>query len=214
MPEVKCKAVLFDLDGTLVDSCSSIENFWSRWAIKNHIDVNYVLSVIHGRNIEEALKLISPYFHNEDCIEEIKVLAIEELSHVSPVAGAVDFMKKIPVKRIAIVTSGAWKVAIASIRGAGLSVPDLVITSEDVWNDKPDPEPYLKATQLLDVQPDDCLVFEDADCGIQSAIAAGMRVIAVGSFSHRLKNRQDGMQLDNYKNILVDIEGDLMTLSW
>lgn len=214
MSELKCKAILFDLDGTLVDSGSCIEHLWSGWAAKNHIDVNYVLSVIHGRTIEETLKLISPYFHNEGCIEEIKALAVEELSNVSPLPGAVDFMKKLPEKRFAIVTSGARKVAMSSILGAGLPVPDVVITSEDVCFGKPDPEPYQKAAELLGVQPDDCLVFEDADTGVKAAIAAGMRVIRVGSYIHSLENINNDMRLDNYLNTRVVINEDIITLNW
>lgn len=214
MPEWKCKAVLFDLDGTLVDSGASIEHLWSNWAAINHIDVSYVLSIIHGRTIEETLKMISPYFHNEESIEEIKKLAIEELSHVSPLPGAVDFLKKLPRNKFAIVTSGSRKVALPSIIGAGLPTPEVIITSEDVRIGKPEPEPYLKAAKELGILPDECLVFEDADSGIQSAIAAGMRVITVGASGHKVGNGSCDILIGYYECVNVDIDGEVITLSW
>ena len=87
MIKIECKAILFDLDGALVDSGPCIEHLWACWANENHLDVNYVLSVIHGRTVSETLRLISPYFHNQKCIDEIKVLAMEELSYVSAIPG-------------------------------------------------------------------------------------------------------------------------------
>ncbi|HGP2346273.1 TPA: HAD-IA family hydrolase, partial [Salmonella enterica] len=174
MKKIECKAVLFDLDGTLVDSGSCIERLWTYWAEKNHIDVNYVLSVIHGRTVSETLKLISPYFYNQKCIDEIEFLAMEALSHVSPIPGVIDVLKKIPMNKVAIVTSGVKTVSMRSLMGAGIPVPNIMITAEDVSRGKPDPEPYLKAASRLGVNPDNCLVFEDADSGIRSAIAAGM----------------------------------------
>lgn len=210
---VKCKAVLFDLDGTLVDSGLCIEHLWSHWADKNHINVEYVLSNIHGRTIEETLKLISPYFDNSKCADEIKKLALKELNHIKSIPGAVAFMKKLPMNYLAIVTSGAKQVSMQSIISAGIPIPDVMITAEDITHGKPDPEPYLKAAKFLGVQPNECLVFEDANSGIQSALAAGMRIIAIGKNSD-LALREGIMSIENYENIDAKIEKKFICLSW
>ncbi|HFH2546668.1 TPA: HAD-IA family hydrolase [Klebsiella aerogenes] len=214
MIKIECKAILFDLDGTLVDSGPCIERLWACWASKNHLDVNYVLSVIHGRTVSETLRLISPYFHNQECIDEIKVLAMEELSHVSAIPGAIDFVKRLPADRQAIVTSGAKEVAIRSIMGAGISAPSVIITAEDVHNGKPDPEPYLKAAARLGMKPADCLVFEDAESGIKAAVAAGMHVVVIGNTDHSLLKDKNIMQLDNYTFIRTSFENDMISLEW
>ncbi|CAI2161195.1 Phosphatase YfbT [Serratia fonticola] len=213
MALVECKAILFDLDGTLVDSGSCIERLWHQWAQENHLDTKYVLSIIHGRTIEETLKLTSSYFYNQHCVNEIKERAIIELSHVKPIAGAVEFIKKIPKDRMAIVTSGAKKVSMQSIISAGIPVPDIMITSEDISRGKPDPEPYQRAARILGVQPSECLVFEDADSGIQSALAAGMRVIIVGKNSHSLSGNVITC-LDNYECLDANIKDFSMFLKW
>ncbi|OKO99476.1 HAD-IA family hydrolase [Xenorhabdus eapokensis] len=213
MTFVECKAILFDLDGTLVDSGSCIERLWYQWAQENHLDTKYVLSIIHGRTIEETLKLISSYFYNQHCVDEIKERAIAELNQVKPIAGAADFIKTIPAGRMAIVTSGAKKVSMQSIISAGIPVPDIMVTSEDISRGKPNPEPYLKAAEILGVQPSECLVFEDADSGIQSALAAGMSVIIIGANSHLLSSNGIA-HVDNYKGLNVEIEGHSMILKW
>lgn len=213
MTEIICKAVLFDLDGTLVDSGACIEDLWREWAEKNHIDVNYVHSIIHGRTIEETLSKISPYFSNEKCVEEIKSLAIEKLSKVAPVPGAVRFLSSLPLELFAVVTSGAKKVALPGIYGAGLPVPDCIITAEDVSESKPSPEPYLLAAERLNKRPEDCLVFEDADAGITSALAAGMRVVVVGSSQNVKYQNQNLLRLDNFSNVNVSFDGENIIIS-
>lgn len=213
MITIECKAILFDLDGTLVDSGSCIESLWASWAKNNHVDPEYVNSIIHGRTIEETLKLISPYFYNQKCIGEIKQLAIEALGYVKPIPGAIEFINKLPGDRLAIVTSGAREVSMTSILSAGIPVPDLMITAEDVTHGKPDPEPYLQAAAKLGVLPSDCLVFEDAASGVHSALAAGMRVIVVGSGHHGLLD-EASIQLADYTNIQVEYKEESFFLSW
>ncbi len=210
MTKFECNAVLFDLDGTLVDSGPCIERLWELWAKKNHVDVKYVLSIIHGRTVSETLKLISPYFYNQKCIDEIKFIAMEALSHVSPIPGAVDLFRQLPMSKVAIVTSGIKAVSMRSIIGAGIPVPDVMITADDVSCGKPDPEPYLKAASRLGVNPNKCLVFEDAYSGIRSAIAAGMPVIVVGKTGHSIVDG-NATYLDDFRNVIVDVKDELIT---
>lgn len=180
MNAIACKAVLFDLDGTLVDSAACIEKLWTEWAIRHHLNVDYVLANIHGRTIEETLKLISPYFANQHCVDEVKILAIEALSQVSAIGGAVDFVRQLPPECWAIVTSGAKKVSMQSVNSAGIPHPEMMITSEDIVHGKPHPEPYLMAAANFGLPVQKCVIFEDAESGVKSALAAGGQVIVVG----------------------------------
>lgn len=213
MTEIICKAVLFDLDGTLVDSGKCIEELWREWVEKHHLDINYVHSIIHGRTIEEALSKISPYFSNEKCVEEVKSLAIKKLSKMAPVPGAVTFLSSLPHDLFAVVTSGAKKVALPSMFGAGIPVPECLITAEDVQKSKPSPEPYLLAAERLNMHPGDCVVFEDADAGITSALAAGMRVVVVGSSLDIKYEYQKLLRVDNFNNIKVSFDSDNIIIS-
>ncbi|MFU0886462.1 HAD-IA family hydrolase [Kluyvera sichuanensis] len=210
MTKFECNAVLFDLDGTLVDSGPCIERLWELWAKKNHVDVKYVLSIIHGRTVSETLKLISPYFYNQKCIDEIKFTAMEALSHVSPIPGAVNLFRQLPMNKVAIVTSGIKAVSMRSIIGAGIPVPDVMITADDVSCGKPDPEPYLKAASRLGVNPNNCLVFEDAYSGIRSAIAAGMSVIVVGKTGQSIVDG-NATYLDDFRNVIVVVKDEIIT---
>ncbi|MBV8043921.1 HAD-IA family hydrolase, partial [Pluralibacter sp.] len=154
-----------------------------------------------------------PYFFTTECVNEIKVLAMENLRHVKAIPGAIDFIKKIPSDRYAIVTSGAKKISMQSVVNAGLPVPDYMISAEDVTHGKPDPEPYLKAARMLGVNPDECLVFEDAESGIRSAQSAGMQVIVI---NHSCYSHVDNtlIQLPDYRNMTVTMGNKLIELNW
>jgi len=100
-----------------------------------------------------------------------------------------------------------------SIISAGIPVPDLIIAAEDISRGKPDPEPYLKAAEILGVNPCECLVFEDAESGIQSATAAGMVVVAIGTNNNMLAHGLNAC-LNNYEGVDAYIEGDSIFIRW
>jgi sugar-phosphatase len=180
MNAIACKAVLFDLDGTLVDSGACMETLWAEWATRHHLDVDYVLANIHGRTIEETLRIVSPYFDNPQCVDEVKTLAIEALSQVGAITGAVELVRQLPPQCWAIVTSGAKKVSMQSMISAGIPRPHMMITSEDIVHGKPHPEPYLMAAAGFGLPVQKCVIFEDAISGVNSALAAGGQVIVIG----------------------------------
>ena len=95
--------------------------------------------------------------------------------------GAVELVRSIPRGRWGVVTSGSRLLASARLPFCGLPVPDVLVTSDDVTNGKPHPEPYLKGALGIGFDPAKCLVIEDAPAGIQAARAAGMKVIGITS---------------------------------
>jgi sugar-phosphatase len=173
--------ILFDLDGVLVDSRRCVERVWRIWAAERALDADRFIGVSYGRRTSETLRAVAPEL---DVTAETGVLdAMEEVETEGLVAipGAPELLAALPRDRWAIVTSGSRPVATLRLRTAGLPVPDVFVTGEEVCRGKPDPEPYLTAANRLNLPPADCLVIEDAPAGVQAGVAAGMTVVAVGT---------------------------------
>lgn len=177
------RAVLLDMDGTLVDSTAVVERLWLAWAEPHGIDPETVLHVVHGRQGHQSMAILLPERdHAINLRENDEMLATEadDVDGVIEIAGArvlLDALRPFPH---AIVTSANVPLMTARMRAAGLTVPQRRVTAEDVSASKPDPEGFLRAADLLGVDPTDCIVFEDSGAGIQAGLAAGMRVIGVG----------------------------------
>jgi mannitol-1-/sugar-/sorbitol-6-phosphatase len=179
MTRFHCSAILFDLDGVLVDSTQSIVAVWTAWARKNNLNPEAVMAVIHGRRTLEALRLLAPHLDGETEAHEIEA-GITHSGTVA-IAGAARLLKSLPVDRWCVVTSGMGEFARARLQAATLPVPPVLVSADEVTKGKPHPEPYLKGAQLLGVEPAACVVIEDALNGIQAGRAAGMKVIGVAT---------------------------------
>ncbi len=172
-------ALLFDLDGVLIDSTPAITRVWTKWAIKHGLEPERTVREAHGRPSIEAVREFLPTVDYEAENIEIERGEIEDLDGVVPLPGALNLLTSLPPTRWTIVTSCTRDLAMVRIRAAGLPVPPTVITSSDIANGKPHPEPYLKGAQALGVLAADCIVIEDVPAGIRSGKAAGARVIAL-----------------------------------
>jgi len=174
-----CKAVLFDLDGVLVDSTPAVARVWARWATAHGISPDLAIAQAHGRRSIETIRAIAPQMNAEKENVWVEQMEIEDKEGVTAIPGAARLLASLPQDRFAIVTSATAPLARARLGYAGLPLPQNLVTADDVTEGKPSPEPYLKGAELLRIAPHDCLVFEDAPAGIASARAAGMRVIAI-----------------------------------
>lgn len=179
MRTLQCGALLFDLDGVLVDSGASTERAWQLWAQKHELDAAQILDIAHGRRTVETVRLVAPHLSAEDETATLEDMELEDVASIGEIPGAAELLQALPAERWAIVTSGTRKLATTRLRQMSLPVPRVLVSAEDVTNGKPEPECYLKAAQYLDVDPEDCIVVEDAPAGIEAAHAAGMRVVAV-----------------------------------
>jgi mannitol-1-/sugar-/sorbitol-6-phosphatase len=182
-------AVLFDLDGTLVNSEASVVRAW-HWA-SAELDVPFSTFVpfMHGIPAGEAITRAVPRLSAAEVIElaeQLNTRQAEDSSDVVATPGALKALDELPSTRWAIVTSGDRRLATARIRAAGLPAPRVLVTADDVQTGKPDPEPYLHGARLLGVQPGRCLVVEDAPAGVESARNAGMVVLGVLTSSANL----------------------------
>ena len=181
MPTFVCSAILFDLDGVLVDSTRAVDREWREWAAKKGVDGDAIMAIAHGVRTVEVIRRVAPHL---DAAAEAAMIENHEAgdqSGVTVMPGSIDLVRSIPEGRWGVVTSGSRLLATNRLRFCGLSVPEVLVTSDDVTHGKPHPEPYLKGAGRLGFSPADCLVIEDAPAGIQSARAAGTTVIGITS---------------------------------
>ena len=176
---VEPRAVLSDLDGVLVDSGAQIEATWRAFSARHGLDPDHVLEESHGRRTVDLIRRVAPQLDAEVEAAELEQEEAASADSVRPLPGARELVESVPADRFAIVTSGTRAVAVARLRAAGIPIPDVLVTAEQVDQGKPDPAGYLRAAELLGVDPADALVLEDAPAGVAAGLAAGMTVVAV-----------------------------------
>lgn len=177
--QITCSALLFDLDGVLIDSTPAVARVWHRWAIQHGFDPAEVVHRAHGR---PSLTTIREYLPDADHDFENRIVErheIEDLEGVIALPGARELLGRLPTERWAIVTSGTRPLAEVRLRAAKLPIPSHLVTASDIHYGKPHPEPYLKGASILGFSSNSCIVLEDAPAGIKSGKAAGARVIAL-----------------------------------
>ncbi|MDI3405886.1 HAD-IA family hydrolase [Streptomyces cavernicola] len=177
------RALLLDMDGTLVNSDAVVERCWRRWSERHGLDFDEVIKVVHGRQGYASMAVLLPDRPMaENHAENREMLAAEtaDVEGVVPIGGAPAFMASLAALPHALVTSADSALAEARMGAAGLGMPLVQVTAESVGASKPDPEGFLKGAAELGVDPADCLVFEDSEAGIAAGRAAGMRVVGVG----------------------------------
>jgi mannitol-1-/sugar-/sorbitol-6-phosphatase len=178
MTEIRCGALLFDMDGVLIDSTPAVARVWRNWALAHHFNPEEVVARAHGR---PSITTVREYLPNVDHKAENRILErmeMQDLEGVIPLPGSRELLGSLPPDRWTIVTSSTRPLAEVRLRAAGLAIPTTLVTSSDVVNGKPHPEPYLKAAALLGFPAANCVVVEDVPAGLRAGKAAGARVIA------------------------------------
>ena len=181
MPTFSCSAILFDLDGVLCDSTRAVDREWRAWAARKGVDGDAIMAIAHGVRTIEVIRRVAPHLDAAAEAAAIESHEAHDQSGVTVMPGAGDLVKSIPYGRWGVVTSGSRLLATNRLRFCGLPVPEVLVTSDDVKNGKPHPEPYLKGARGLGFAPEECLVIEDAPAGIEAARAAGMKVVGITS---------------------------------
>jgi mannitol-1-/sugar-/sorbitol-6-phosphatase len=202
-----CRAVLFDMDGTLVDSTSVVERAWGRWAQRHGIPLEAVLAFSHGRPAIATMDRFLPGHDHAAELLEMGRYEETELEGVLAVPGAVEIVRALHQHPWAIVTS-AWRtLAEARVAAAGLPVPKVIVPVDEIRNGKPDPEGFLCAAGRLGVPPGECLVFEDTRPGIEAGINAGMQVVGILTTvpANRLRHRP---LIRDFRDVVIRPQGD------
>lgn len=179
------RALLLDMDGTLVNSDAVVERIWRRWAREHDLDGDEVMKVVHGRQGHASMAVLLPDRPMEQNLaDNARMLAQEtaDVDGVVPVPGAPEFLSALVTHGVphALVTSADVALSTARMAAAGLNLPSVRITAESVGASKPDPEGFLKAAAELGVPAAECVVFEDSGAGIAAGRSAGMRVLGIG----------------------------------
>ncbi|MDY7548456.1 HAD family hydrolase [Glaciimonas sp. Gout2] len=201
-------AFLFDMDGTLLNSIAAAERIWRAWAIRHGLDVDAFLPTIHGaRAIDTITRLSIPGMNSEREAFGITQAEIADVEGIIEISGAVKFLRSLPSEKWAIVTSAPLALAIQRLKAAGVPVPAVMVTADDVANGKPNPACYLLAAAKLGVDVADCLIFEDADVGILAGEASGARVIVVTS-THVHPMDTPHASIGNYDTIIAKVDDE------
>ena len=172
---MECDAVLFDLDGVLIDSTTCIVRHWKQWAERHDLDLNAVMQVAHGIRTIETIRLVAPHLDAEKEEEQFTVLEVADTEGVVAIEGARRLVENLPKDVWAIVTSGSSELAKARLRRAGLPIPHMLVTADEVTHGKPAPEPYLLGAKRLGFAVERCIVIEDAPAGIEAGEKPGCR---------------------------------------
>jgi len=179
MIQLECDAILFDLDGVLIDSTSCITRHWEAWARQHGLEPAAVMQVAHGFRTVETIRLVAPRLDAEKEAERFTAIEVVDTEGVEAIEGALPLLNGLPQGAWAIVTSGSNELAKARLRRAGLPIPQTLVSGDDVRQGKPAPDPYLVGANRLGKAVERCVVIEDAPSGIEAARAAGMRVIGI-----------------------------------
>jgi sugar-phosphatase len=175
-------AILFDRDGTLVDSNSTVDAMWIEFAVTLGLDPVEVTTFAHGTPSTATLKRFLP--ESESFDEWFATLASWEsgrFGEVGEVAGAIDVVNSLPASRWAVVTSALREAALLRLGRVGFPAPTVLIGADEVAHGKPSPEGFLAAAVALGVDPRACVVFEDSPAGLEAARAAGATTVVVGT---------------------------------
>ena len=178
-PLVRCAAILFDLDGVLVDSAACVEKSWRDWSLKHGLDPERVLAVAHGRRTTETITAVAPHLNVAEEVAALAAIESVATDGVLEVPGARELLDALPPNAWAIVTSGVRSVATLRIRHTGLPVPRVLVCADEIERGKPDPQGYLVAANQLGVDPAMCVVVEDTPPGLEAARRGGMRSVGV-----------------------------------
>jgi mannitol-1-/sugar-/sorbitol-6-phosphatase len=181
--EIRCKGVLFDMDGILISSIGSVERSWTKWAEMRGLDPVYACKMAHGRRAIETAAFLRPDLDSEAELKLIEDIELADGEGLAVLPGVLAMLQVLPANRWTVVTSATERLARMRLAQAGVPVPQRLITADDVEQGKPNPAPYLAGAALLGLPAEECVVFEDAESGTLAGRAAGCTVIAT-TFSH------------------------------
>ncbi|ELY3903461.1 sugar phosphatase [Klebsiella aerogenes] len=210
---MQCKGFLFDLDGTLVDSLPVVERSWCKWGDRFGIPHDEILGFIHGKQAITSIRHFMPGRSEEDIQAEFRFLEQIEATDIDGIValpGALNLLNTLNEAGIpwAIVTSGSIPVAHARHRAAGLPMPKVFVTAEQVKKGKPAPDAYLLGAELLGIPAQQCAVVEDAPAGLLSGLAAGCRTIAVNVPADAPRLDEADLVLTTLESLRIERQAD------
>lgn len=203
-----CEGLLFDCDGVLVDSDEAVAQAWDSWAAEYAPGFDFARDINQGRPAAETVAELVPSRHCARATLALMQLEIDSAPMVRALPGAAELLPLLPDGTWTVVTSGVLAVARARLSAAGLPCPKDLVTADDVRQGKPAPDPYLIGVQRLGIAPVRGVVFEDAEAGVSSALAAGIG-LTIGVGERGLRTRAHLVVADlrdiRYDGIMLDL---------
>lgn len=207
------EALLFDMDGTLVDSTELVESIWTEFAARHGLDAAAVIAFAHGRPTSATVDEFLPATdvrHSE--LELIHSAELAGTDGVREIPGAAALMAALPPNRVAIVTSASRAVALTRLEAVGIAPPDVLITATDVTEGKPSPEGYNSALTALKTPAANSIIFEDAEAGILAGLASGATTVVVGE--HRGAAAEGLLRVPDFRAVSARTYRRGVELSW
>jgi sugar-phosphatase len=177
--QIRCYALLFDMDGVLVDSTPAVARVWTAWANRFGLVPDEVVRQAHGRPSIATIRELLPSADHRAEDKAIEEAEIADVGDIIALPGTKQLLNALPPDRFAVVTSATHPLAVVRLHAAGFTIPKHLVTASDIQHGKPHPEPYLRGAQSVGAPPAACVVIEDAAAGIQSGKVAGAHVLAL-----------------------------------
>ena len=206
------RAVLFDMDGTLLESTDAVVRVWTEFANRYGLSIDQIMSTSHGVRMAETVQRYAPEGTDvATVVAELSDWELHDNEGIVALEGAAAMLAALPPTAVALVTSASRLLATARMDAAHLPLPAVLITAEDVDHGKPRPDCYLLAAGRLGVDPADTIVFEDADAGVRAGLAAGATVVVVGELE---SDATVGLhRIPHYGAVTVALKGDRVVLA-
>ncbi len=217
MPELRVDAMIFDMDGVVIDSGDVYAKHWRLWGAEHGLDYETQIARVHpGRPPVETIRLVAP--HLDAVAESVRFNDSLDADGgddaIAAMPGAAALLADLPSDRWAIATSAFRLIARQWLAQVGLPEPVALVTVDDIEHGKPAPDPYLRAAELLGRDPRRCLVVEDAPAGISAGKAAGAQVLAVHTSHHPRDLGEADHHTAGLHTISASFDGDALMVRW
>jgi len=210
---IRCKGILFDMDGILISSITSVDRSWTQWAHLRGVDPALARKTAHGRRAIETIAKLRPDLESEKELKVIEDIEVADNEGLTVLPGVLDLLAALPANRWTVVTSATERLARIRLAAGGIPVPERLVTAEHVTRGKPHPEPFLTGAALLGAAPEECVVFEDSSPGAKAGRTAGCTVVATTfSLSAEFLGAAHYL-LRDLTGIRVEIAGDQIVLN-
>lgn len=203
--EIRCKGILFDMDGILISSIGSVDRTWTKWAGMRGIDPADVLGIAHGCRAIDTFAKLRPDLDPEVELKIVEDIEIADNEDLKVLPGVPALLAALPKDRWTVVTSATDRLTRQRLAAVEIPLPERIVTAEHVTRGKPHPEPFLAGAALLGFLPEECVVFEDSSSGTQAGRTAGCTVVAT-TFSHPIET------LDAAHYLVTDVTGVEVTI--